>query len=492
MPEVIRFSNCDSETDADYTVVRALCNTNQRLRPTIETGDHVVWIANGHPSVTGIPNYLFVLEAMSFELYAFPVDGGILSCINDHHRGRAVICLILESTGSSVSFYRYVYNDDRWVESDADRLIAFINDQALLTSSSFVLQHCIYSATVPSLIVGTTTGVEILEIDTYQSPFRITSLQAVKFLKPKLCGGVLYILTSDSLQLYDVTSFPPNPEPLLPMNWSVAELSLDGGYVAFAGTNIDKSCWVQVWNTRNQNVILNVAHEECNIASIAVSETYVCYHELQINITCNSWKLVCIVLKSNVNSKELVLWENNPSGKDWSLILDGSVLVEREWSTSPYTVNLYSIPQKTTLPPYLARYPILAYQPTASGAHNDCLVNQPVTPSSTVPAPTTSLTTHVCSTVEPNSGNMRHHPDVPRIPWVIGLSCGIAFVLLTLICGIPLAGIVIILACYVREKTSGQEYRTREQHPSTLNQTVNDSRKPLTATNHLETEYYDT
>lgn len=486
VPEIIRFFGCDSETDVDYAVVRALCKTNQR--PTIETGHHVVWIANGHPSVIGTPNYLFILEVMAFELFAFPVDGEVISCINDRHRGRAVICLIHESTGSSVALYRYVYRNDRWFESESDRLAAFISDRALLTSSSFVLEHCI-SATSPSLIVGTTTGVKLLEIGTYQSMYKLSSLQAVKLLKPKLCGGELYILTSDRLQLYDVAELPLDP-PWQPMNWSVAQLSLDGRHVAFAGTNIDKSCWIQVWNTMNQDVILNVTNEECDIASIAVSEMYVCYHQLQINTTGNSWKLVCLVLKSNANGKELVLWENKPSDKDWSLVLDGSVLVEGEWGASPYTVNLYSVPQKTALHTYGSRYPILAYQPTASGAHdNGCLDIQSITPSTTVPAPTTGLTTNVSSTVKPNSGTMRHHPDVPLWAWVIGSSCVIVFIVF---CGTPLAGIVIILVCYWREKRSGRKYTTGEEHPNTLNQAVSDSRKPLTATNHVETEFFDT
>ena len=424
-----------------------------------------------------------------FELFAFPVDGEILSCMNDHHRGRAVICLIRQSSGSSIALHRFFFHMDhaRWNESEADRSTNFLSNQ-VLTSSSFALHYCIHSTAAPYIIVGTTTGVKLLEIGSYQVPFRITSLQASKLLKPELCHGVVYILTPNGLQLYDIFNPRWPPEPLLPLNWSVAELSLDGRYVAFAGTYSDRSCWIQVWKTMNQNVILNVSTKgECNITSIAVSETYVCYH--QTNITANTWKLVCIV---NSMASRLVLWENDPSSKERSLILDGDFLVERVWNVSPYTVNLYDVPQKTTLHTYESRYPILAYLPSALSAHvdNGCIANKPIEPTPTMPIPTSDQTTDVSSTVEPNPPDMQYHPDVASISMhlVLGFSSTVAF---AFICGGILAFIAIIFwVHHLRKKQNGRKYQTKENYWNNNLHEIVRNRKQVAATNKCN-ECYD-
>lgn len=452
VPGVIPFTNCDSETD--YAVVRVLCKISQR--PAIETDDHVVWLANGDTSATDpeTPDYLFIFEVNAYELFGFQVDGQVLSCSNhDHHSRRAVICLTLEST-----LYRYVYSNNRWSESDS--FVEFISDRALLTSPSFVLEHCISA----SVIVGTTGGVQLMEIGNYRDPYELTSLQAVKLLKPKLCGGVLYILTSGGLQLYDVHSL--QAQALQPMNWSVAELSLEGRRFALAGIYpADRSCWIQVRKTENQEVMLNVTHEDCNIASIAVSEMYVCYH--QTNTSSNSWKLACIGLRGN--GEELVLWEGKQSGlKDWSLILGGNVLVERNWGASPYILTFYHLPLRTAAHTYKSRYSTIAYPHMTSGSQG-CRINPRIEPTPVVEVPTaemTSVSSSVSSSVQPTSsaGGMPGDFSAPSTAHIAGY---IGVGVLTVVMCPVIISLVGIMLCCMKNRWRGEKYPTNEGKPNT-------------------------
>ena len=392
--EDIPFANCDSESQTDYDVVRALCTIDQT--PTVETGSHFVWTASSDTFATDpdTPAYVFIFDVTDYALFAFQVNGKPIGCINDRHRVRAVICLI-QATGSSVSLYRYTDSDDGWSESDM--FTELLNDPALLASSSFVLEHCV-SATAPLIIVGTIEGVQSVEIGQNPHVHVLTSLQAVKLLKPELCGGVLYIFTSEGVQLYDVHRV--RARAFHPVNWSAAELSLERRRIALAGTYpAEQSCWIQVWSTENQEVMLNVTHEDCNIASIAVSVAYVCYH--MTNISDNTWKLACIALDGN--GKELVLWEGKQRGlRDFSLILGGNVLVEREFGASLYRMKFFHLPQKTAVHSYKSSYSVLAYPHLASGSRG-CHVNPFIEPSTVVQAPTTAGVASLSNSVSSNS-----------------------------------------------------------------------------------------
>ena len=459
VPEVIPFSSCDAETG--HAVIRALCRVSRG--PTIEASEHVVWTASGDPSDTDTSSYLFIFEVNPPKLFAFPVDGEVLSCISDYHRGRGILCFIFKAPGGSVALYRYAHSD-RWLESDS--FTGFVSDRALLSSPSFVLEHC--SSGTPFVIVGTTRGVKSVELShDNRNVYPLSDLQAVKLLRHNQCGAVLYVLTLDGLQVYNVRKL--RAEPLQPLKWSVAELSLDGRRIALAGTYPDQSCWIQVWNTANQEVVLNVTMDECDIASIAVTEKYVCYH--LNNITGKEWKLACLELESN--SEELVLWEDNRRGlKNSSLTLDGNILVERVWCASPYAMNLYRVPQRTSLHTYKSKYPTLAYLPGTSGAQdNRCRVNSPILPSTVQGLSTSQMTMSgsVSSTVQPTSttGSTPGESAVPHVqfPWIIGFSCGSVMAFL-IICAVPLVG-VILICC--GKAAQSKKYPTNEEHPETLN-----------------------
>ena len=404
-------------------------------RPTVETREHsVVWTANSDPSDTTTSSYLFIFEGSDSELFVFLVDGEVLSCISDYNRPRrhrVLFCFISDAPGGSVALHHYAYSN-RWSESNT--IAGFVSDQEPLTSHSFVLVHCDSRLPTPFLIVGTTKGVQYAEItdgSLHPLPQLDLGLQAVKLLKPNELCAPLYILTSDGVQVYNVRTL--QAEPLQPLNWSVAELSLDGKHIAFAGTHPDQSCWIQVWNTANQEEVLHVTMDECSITSIAVSEMYVCYH--LTNIVNEEWKLACRVLKRN--NEELVLSESNQRGiKDRSLTLDGSILVERVWGASPYAMNLYQVPQRTTLHEYQSQYPTLIYLLGTLGAQNNrCGVNPPIRPSPTVKTPFTSITTvseSVSSTVEPTKDSTPGKNVVSHCLWIA----------IVVVCGITVIGII--------------------------------------------------
>ena len=413
VPEAIPFFNCAAKTK--YNVIRALCTASHR--PTVETREHVVWTADSDTSDTTTSSYLFIFETSASELFVFLVDGEVLSCISDYNRPRrhGVFCFISDAPGGSVALHHYAYSN-RWSKSDTSA--GFVSDQEPLTSHSFVLVHCESRLPTPFLIVGTTKGVQYAEITDgllHLLPNLDLGLQAVKLLKPNECGALLYILTSDGVQVYNVHTL--QAEPLQLLKWSVAELSLDGKHIAFAGTHQDQSCWIQVWNTANQEVVLHVTMDECSITSIAVSEMYVCYH--LTNIINEEWKLACRELKRK--NEELVLSESNQKIiKDRSLTLDGSILVERVWG--PYAMNLYRIPERTTLYEYQSQYPTLIYLLGTLGAENNhCGVNPPIRPSPTVKTPFTSITTvseSVSSTVKPTKDSTPGKSVVSQWLWI--------------------------------------------------------------------------
>lgn len=382
LEEAIPFSGCDAEIE--HPAVRALCEASL---PIIEANEHVVWA--GDLSDTKNSSYLLFFEVSAFELFVFPVDGAVLSCISDYHRRlrRAVFCFIHETGTSGVALYHFVYSvSDGWFESES--FPGFLSDRAQLSSSSFVLEDCNLAA--PFAIYGTTQGVQSIKISHNDMTVHpLANLEAVKLLRHHQCNAMLYILTLDGVQVYNVRRL--QAEPLQPLNWSVAELSLDGTRVAFAGSHHDQSCWIQVWNTTNQEVVRNVTRDDCNIASIAVSKMHVCYH--MTDITGQEWKLACLVLGRNSGgwSDEVVL----AKGSQWvlrdrALTLDGNVLVERIWDA----INLYHVLNNITLHRYQSKYPTLAYLPGTSGAQdNPCRIPPTDHSSPTVQHHSTSSTT---------------------------------------------------------------------------------------------------
>ena len=457
--EAITFVSCDAEIE--HAGVRALC---QASRPIIEANEHVVWASD--VSDTENSSYLLFFEVSAFELFVFPVDGDVLNCISDYHRWlrRAVFCFILEAGTGTVALYRYIYTvSDGWFESDS--FPGFVSDRTIL-SSSFVLEHC--PLTTPFVIVGTTLGVKSIKIshnDPSMHPF--TDLQAVKLLRHLWCKSMLYILTLDGVQVYNVKGL--QAEPLQPMNWSVAELSLDGTRIAFAGSHHDQSCWMQVWNTANQDVVLNVTRDDCNIASIAVSQMHVCYH--MANITGQEWKLACLELgRKNV---EVVLANGHHWGlKDRLLTLDGNVLVERIWDA----INLYQVPEKTILHKCKSKHPTVAYLPGTSGAQdNRCRIpsSSAVHPSPTMQHPSTPNTTYLSEsatpTEQPTTGSK---PTIQSSLLVVLSGCTVGVVLF--ICAVASIGVITAL-CMRTGCMHSKWYQTNEAHPSNLRNIVDSS-----------------
>ena len=462
--EAIPFLSCDAEIE--HAEVRALCEASQ---PIIEANEHVVWAVKGDLSATENSSYLLFFEVNAFELFVFPVDGDVLNCINDYHRPlrRAVFCLILEADTSAVALFRYAYSvSDGWFESDL--FPAFVTDRMLLSSSSFVLEHCYF--TTPFVIFGTTQGVQSIKIS-HNDPtmYTLADLQAVKLLRHHQCKSMLYILTLDGVQVYNVARLWA--EPLQPMNWSVAELSLDGTRIAFAGSHHDQSCWMQVWNTANQDVVLNVTRDDCNIASIAVSQMHVCYH--MTNITGQEWNLAC--LKVGRNNDEVVLANGHQWGlKDRSLTLDGNVLVEKIWDA----INLYQVHENTPLHMYKSKYPTLAYLPGTSGAQdNHCRIRPrpAVHPSPTMQHPSTpnrtSLSESATPTEQPTpTTGSKPSESAMQSPVVVLGTVGVVL----FICAVVSIGVITALCMRTGCKHSKQ-YQTNEEHPTTLNNVVHRS-----------------
>ena len=458
--EHIPFSSCNAEIE--HAVVRALCEA--RRGPIVEANVHVAWAVNGNSSdtETATTSYLFIFEVSAFELFAFPVDGTPLSCSSYHHRGveRGIVCFI-EAQGGSVAVNRYAYsNSERW--SEWESIPGFVTDSALLTSTSFALQHCSSTTRAPFVIVGTTNGVEAIKLSYDLDSHMLTHLHALKLLRHDQCNALLYILTLEGVMVYDVQGL--KNELFRPLNWSVAELSLDGSRIAFAGTHPDQSCWIQVWDTANQNVVLNVAVGECSIASMAVSEMHVCYH--LTNVTNKEWKLACLVLVGS--SEELVLSNSNRWGlKDRSLTLDGNILVERVWNT----INLYRVHEKATLHMYKSKYPTLAYLPGTSGAQDSrCRIPPRIQPSPTEQDPSTSVTSlseHVTPGIQPSPTTW----SKPTESAVANLQSTLIIVVISgaglfvAICVLLLVGVIFIKHCV---KSAQGKYRTKEETPKNL------------------------
>ena len=452
--EAVSFLSCDAEIE--HAEVRALCEASQ---PIIEANEHVVWAVKGDLSATENSSYLLFFEVNAFELFVFPVDGDVLNCINDYHRPlrRAVFCLILETDTSAVALYRYTYSvSDGWFESDS--FPGFVSDRMLLSSSSFVLEHCYF--TTPFVIFGTTQGVQSIKIS-HNDPtvYTLADLQAVKLLRHHQCNSMLYILTLDVVHVYNVNEL--QQERLQPLNWSVAELSLDGTRIAFAGSHHDQSCWMQVWNTANQDVVLSVTRDDCNIASIAVSQMHVCYH--MMNITGQEWKLACLQLERN--NDEVVLANGDQWGlKDRSLTLDGNILVERIWDA----IDLYHVREKTILHTYKSKYPTLAYLPGASGVQdNRCRIRPrpDVHPSPTVQHPSTpntaSLSESATPTEEPTTTTGSKSSESAKL-WIIGFCMGIFIVLC--IC-VSLTVLIGVVCCIKKEREMGIKLRKNILRP---------------------------
>ena len=456
--EFIPFFSCNM--GMELAAVRALCEASRG--PIIETNEQAVWAVNGDPSDTKSSSYLFILEVSKSDLFAFPVNGSVFNCISDYYNGRGILCFILETGTSDVALYRYVYsvNDEGWLETDA--FPGFVSDRGLLTSSSFVLEYC--DVATPFVIVGTTQGVQSIPIIHDPYMHKLVDLQAAKLLRHHQCNSMLYILTLDVVQVYNVNEL--QQERLQPLNWSVAELSLDGTRIAFAGSHHDQSCWMQVWNTANQDVVLSVTRDDCNIASIAVSQMHVCYH--MTNITGQEWKLACLQLERN--NDEVVLANGHQWGlKDRSLTLDGNVLVEKIWDA----IDLYDVREKTILHTYKSKYPTLAYLPGASGVQdNRCRIRPPpdVHPSPTVQHPSTpntaSLSESATPTEEPTTTTRSKSSESAKL-WIIGFCMGVFIVLC--IC-VSLTVLIGVVCCIKKGERNG--YRTKEEHLETLNSFV--------------------
>lgn len=451
--EFIPFFSCNM--GMELAAVRALCEASRG--PIIETNEQAVWAVNGDPSDTKSSSYLFILEVSKSDLFAFPVNGSVFNCISDYYNGRGILCFILEAGTSDVALYRYVYSvsDGGWLETEA--FPGFVSNRGLLTSSSFVLEYC--DVATPFVIVGTTQGVQSIPIIHDPYMHKLVNLQAVKLLRHHQCNSMLYILTLDGVQVYNVNGL--QPERLQPLNWSVAELSLDGTRIAFAGSHHEESCWIQVWNTANQEVVLSVTRDDCTIANIAISQTHVCYH--MTNITGQEWKLVCLKLERN--NDEVVLANGHQWGlKDRSLTLDGNVLVERMW----YAINLYHVREKTILHTYKSKYRTLAYLPGTSGAQdNRCRIrpHPAVYPSPTVQHPSTPSTTSLSESAtlaEQPTSTTRSKPSESAEPWIIGFCMGV-FILLC-IC-VSLTVLIGVVCCIKKEREMGIKLRKNILRP---------------------------